>query len=77
MTQIEKIRNIIKRFSENPKNAKENYRLFLAKCTQLFEYDTKLIELEQLEQPGDAESSEIFKQQLKSISDEVRKIIWS
>lgn len=77
MTQIERIRSMIKRFSENPKNAKENYRLFLVKCTKLLEYETKLSEMEQLEQPGDAESSEIYRQQLKSISDEVRKIIWS
>lgn len=74
--RIERIRKMIKKFPKNPKNANDNYRLFLVKCAQLLELDTKLNEMEQREQPGDAESSKTFELQLESISDEVLKVIW-
>lgn len=80
MTKIERIRSIIKRFTESPKKFQE-FQLYLAKCARLFELTTQLNELEELGEPEITSDTyeddiKIFNEQIDSIGEEVRKIIW-
>lgn len=81
MNKIERIRSIIKRFTEESKNSKEEFQLYLAKCARLFELLTQLNELEELGEPEKTSATyeddiKIFNEQIEFIGEEVRKVIW-
>jgi hypothetical protein len=81
MTKIERIRSIIERFTGESKDHSVNFQLYLAKCSRMFELLTQLDELEEIGVPEKISATyeddiKIFNQQLDSIGEEVRRIIW-